>query len=160
MPDEALATTASLALLFTGIFDRLVTHLGIVLSALEEHEHAGGTRPHAVPLLPEYFRSRHARQLARANRLGSYLSITNRSDFRPKLSAIRKVIASLQRQARNEAREIGAVAPRCARDRWARLEVLQYDLNTCLQETNVILKSFFCALPGHELPLFRSRLPA
>jgi hypothetical protein len=159
-PDETLVTAAPLALLFTGIFDRLVASLCIVLSALEEHERAHGTRPHARPLLPAYFRTRRARYLARANRLRSCLPIIKRSDFGPKLSAIRQVIAGLQHQARQEAWEIAAATEsKCARARWARLEILQYDLNTCLQETTVVLKSFFCALPGHELPRFRSRLP-
>src|SRR6266851_5598123 len=38
------------------------------------------------------------------------------------------------------------------------LEVLGYDLNTCMGETDVILKSFFCALPPEELETFREKL--
>jgi hypothetical protein len=151
--------SAQLALLFAGLFDRLVRHLGIVLSALEEHGRLCGTRPNAAPLRPEHFRSHRARQLVRANQLFSGLPLASRSAFRPKLSAIRKVIGGLQSQARHLASEIAAGESCSSRDRWVRLEVLQYDLNTCLQETTVVLKSFFCALPGHELPLFRNRLP-
>jgi len=35
------------------------------------------------------------------------------------------------------------------------LEVLDYDLNTSLRETTIVLKSFFCVLPIEELPAFR-----
>lgn len=41
---------------------------------------------------------------------------------------------------------------------WNRLEILHYDLNTCLCETRVMLKSFFCVLPSDELREFRKRL--
>ena len=41
---------------------------------------------------------------------------------------------------------------------WQELEVLGYDLNTCMGETTVILKSFFCALPPEELEAFRQKL--
>ena len=43
---------------------------------------------------------------------------------------------------------------------WEELEVLGYDLNTCMGETTVVLKSFFCALPADELESFRSKLTA
>jgi len=41
---------------------------------------------------------------------------------------------------------------------WKELEVLGYDLNTCMGETTVVLKSFFCALPADELEAFRQKL--
>jgi hypothetical protein len=43
---------------------------------------------------------------------------------------------------------------------WRELEVLAYDLNTCMGESTVILKSFFCALPHDELETFRNKLVA
>jgi hypothetical protein len=36
--------------------------------------------------------------------------------------------------------------------------VLGYDLNTCMGETTVVLKSFFCVLPIEELESFRQKL--
>jgi len=41
---------------------------------------------------------------------------------------------------------------------WKELEILGYDLNTCMGETTVVLKSFFCALPAEELETFRQKL--
>jgi hypothetical protein len=38
------------------------------------------------------------------------------------------------------------------------LEVLGYDLNTCMGETTVLLKSLFCALPSQEVEALRGRL--
>lgn len=156
---DTTAPLQQLAPLFCALFDRLVGHLSIVLSALEEHGRQCGTMPHAAPLRPEYFRSGPARHLARASRLRSHLRVPGRPMFWPKLCAIRKLVAGLQAQARSLAREIALGDSSGARDQWIRLEILQYDLNTCLQETTVVLKSFLCALPGKELPLFRNRLP-
>jgi hypothetical protein len=158
-PDGGPAATPQLAVLFAGLFDRLVHHLGIVLTALEEHSRTCGTHPNAAPLRPEYFRSERARQVALMAQIRSRFSVSRGSMFGLKLAAIRKVISGLQRQARSETREIASGQLPSGRDNWVRLEVLQYDLNTCLQETTVILKSFFCALPGSEVPLFRNRLP-
>jgi hypothetical protein len=151
---SAATTTAELAVLFSGLFDRMVLHLGTVLRAIEECRAANGTSPNALPLQPGCFRSPYARQIARTNRLRSAFSVRGRSAFGLKLSDIRRVIAVLQSQARQEANEIAGGRSRHARTHWARLEVLQYDLNTCLQETTIVLKSFFCAVPGRKLPLF------
>jgi hypothetical protein len=34
---------------------------------------------------------------------------------------------------------------------WSKLELLHYDLNTCLCETTVVLRSFLHAMPGEAL---------
>ena len=41
---------------------------------------------------------------------------------------------------------------------WRMLEVLGYDMSTCMEETTILLKSFFCALPPEELGAFREKL--
>lgn len=152
------ALQQQLAPLFCSLFDRLAGSLGLVLDALEEHGRQYRILANVVPLRPEYFRSECARQMARASRFRSHWPVSGHSPFRPKLCAIRKIVAEVQTQARNLAREIVLEDSSGAHDRWVRLEVLQYDLNTCLQETTVVLKSFFCALPGNEVPLFRNLL--
>jgi hypothetical protein len=45
-----------------------------------------------------------------------------------------------------------------SRSPWNTLEILHYDLNTCLRETIVVLKSFLLALPNEELEEFKQRL--
>jgi hypothetical protein len=70
------------------------------------------------------------------------------------------VLSLLRQQARHETGAIAADPTRRLRTHWARLDALQDDLNTCLQETTIVLKSFFCAIPASEVPLFRNRLAA
>ena len=37
---------------------------------------------------------------------------------------------------------------------WASLDALHFDLNTCLRETIVVLKSFLCHLPAEQAEQF------
>jgi hypothetical protein len=81
-----------------------------------------------------------------------------RTRFFHKLQALKEIIEELQKET------AVIVKDACGRtsvfpDRvWRELEVLGYDLNTCMGETTVLLKSFFCALPAEELEAFRQRL--
>ena len=145
-------------LVFAGLFERLAYQLRVILLALDEHSRHWRTLPNVAPLRPEYFRSERARQVARTNHLLSRLVFRGRALFSHKLGALREVIAGLQRRARHEANQIAPGDPPSAPVYWSRLEILHYDLDTCLQETTVILKSFLCVLPATELAQFRNRL--
>jgi hypothetical protein len=80
-----------------------------------------------------------------------------RTRFFRKLGALEEIVAGLQRQARETAQEIAQGAAIGWRKQWTCLEILDYDLNTSLRETEIVLKSFLCALPIAELPAFRHR---
>jgi hypothetical protein len=80
-----------------------------------------------------------------------------RTRFFRKLGALEEIVAGLQRQARETAQEIAQGAAIGWRKQWTCLEILDYDLNTSLRETEIVLKSFLCALPIAELPAFRQR---
>jgi hypothetical protein len=148
------------ALLFAGLFERLAVRLGGVLDALEQHGRAHGTRANALPLRPADFRSPHARLAAHVGQLRQFLPATGYATFQAKIQSIRWVLSLLCQQARHETRAIAAGPTKRSRTHWARLDALQDDLNTCLQETTIVLKSFFCAMPASEVPLFRNRLAA
>jgi hypothetical protein len=160
-PEIATPAASELAPLFAGLFERSVNHLTVVLNALEAHGRQWGTLPSAAPLRPEDFRNERARRMARNSQLRArMLRLAKHPVCWPKLRAIRLISAGLQVQAQNAVREISRAKSSNLRVHWALLETLQYDLNTCLQETTVVLKSFFCVLPGSQLAAFRSRLPA
>jgi hypothetical protein len=159
-PQGMLAPAPQHAVVFADLFDRLACQLRVVLRAIEDHGRYCGTLPNVASLRPEHFRSQRAQQVARTNLFLSRLVFRGRTLFFHKLGALREVIAGLQRQTRNVVDEIALGNSLDAPAHWNRLEILHYDLNTCLQETTVVLKSFFCVLPGNELPLFRNRLLA
>jgi hypothetical protein len=81
-----------------------------------------------------------------------------RTRFFHKLHALKEIIEELQKETRLIVEDVADGAPVFPNRVWKELEVLGYDLNTCMGETTVVLKSFFCALPAEELEEFRQKL--
>ncbi len=153
-----LAPAREQARMFGELFDRLAGRLRGILRSLYEHSRQFGTFPNTAPLRPRFFRSERAQQVARANNLLSVVRFRARTRFFRKLGALEEIVAGLQREARETARDIAEGIAVSWRKQWIRLEVLDYDLNTSLRETTIVLKSFFCVLPSEELPAFRQRV--
>ena len=153
-----LAPAREQARMFAELFDRLAARLRGILRSLYEHSRQFDTFPNTAPLRPGFFRSERARQVARSNNLLALIRFRARTRFFRKLGALEEIVAGLQRQARETARDIAEGVTLSWREQWTRLEVLDYDLNTSLCETAIVLKSFFCVLPIEELPAFRQRV--
>jgi hypothetical protein len=149
-----------MALLFAGLFERLADRLASVLDALEQHGRAHGTRANATPLRASDFRSAHARLTAYMDQWRQFWPATGYAMFHAKIESMHRIVSTLRQQAQQEVSAITGGQARNTQAHWRRLEPLQDDLNTCLQETTIVLKSFFCAIPASEVPLFRDRLAA
>ncbi len=119
---------------FGGLFDRMATRLCFVIRTIEEHGSHFGTLPNVVALASENFRGPTAQRISFMDNLLAKVIFRGRTRFFHKLHALKEDRA------------------------WGELEVLGYDLNTCMGETTVVLKSFFCALPAEELEVFRHKL--
>lgn len=143
---------------FADLADRLAGGLRAVLRSMHEHGQQFGTVPNFAPLRSDYFRSDRARQIARTNNLFSFLILCSRKRFFRKLAAVEQVVADLRREVRGLVRQISEATGLQVDKAWKCLEVLHYDLNTCLRETMIMLKSFFCVLPCDEVGGFRKRL--
>ena len=152
-----LAAAREQARMFGELFDRLASRLRGILRSLYEHSREFGTFPNTAPLRPGFFRSERAQQVARANNLLALVRFRARTRFFRKLAALEEIVAGLQREARETAWDIAEGLALSWNKQWMRLEVLDYDLNTSLRETTIVLKSFFCVLPSEELPAFRQR---
>jgi hypothetical protein len=140
------------------LFARLSGHLGSILITLEEHSRHFGTLPNAAPLNQQYFRGETAQRLAkRASLLGKVL-LSSRSRYFHKLHVLSQAVAALEEEFRKVASEVSDGASVRPGAHWGELEVLHYDLNTCLRETIVLSKSFLCALPNSEVKTFRRKL--
>jgi len=153
-----LAPAREQARMFAELFDRLGARLRGILRALYEHSRQFGTFPNTAPLRPGFFRSERGQQVARANNLLTVIRFRARTRFFRKLGALEEIVAGLQREARETAWDIAEGIAISWRKQWTRLEILDYDLNTSLRETTIVLKSFFCVLPSEELPAFRQRV--
>lgn len=152
-----IAPAREQARIFAELFERLGLRLRAVLRCLHEHGREFGTFANTAPLRPGFFRSERARQVARANNLLALIRFRTRTRFFRKLGALEEIVAGLQREARKTAQEIAEGIAVSWPDQWTQLEVLDYDLNTSLRETEIVLKSFFCVLPIAELPIFRQK---
>ena len=152
-----IAPAREQARIFGELFERLGSRLRAVLRCLYEHGSQFGTFANTAPLRPGFFRSERARQVARSNNLMALIRFRARTRFFRKLGALEEIVAGLQRDARKTAQEIAEGIAISWQNQWTQLEVLDYDLNTSLRETEIVLKSFFCALPIAEVPIFRQK---
>jgi hypothetical protein len=81
-----------------------------------------------------------------------------RSRFFHKLRILSNTVEHLGSEFEQNAHDIAAglsVKPAAC---WEQLDSLHYDLNTCLRESEVILKSFLHALPTEHLAVFGTAL--
>jgi hypothetical protein len=151
-----LPPAAEQSAIVVSLFDRLGRQLQGVLRAMGEHGRHSGAVPAVIPLRPGFFRSPNAQRIARSNYLISRVLFSVSARFSRKIRALLRIVAGLQ----FEARYIAQTRPSELARSWTQLEEFHYDLNTCLRETLVVLKSFLCVLPGQELCPFEQRLQA
>ena len=141
---------------FVELFDRLAIRLRLVIRTIEDHGSHFGTLPNVTPLASENFRGTTAQRISFMDSLLAKVVFRGRTRFFHKLHALKEIIEELQKETRVIVEDVSdGVFPDRA---WGELEVLGYDLNTCMGETTVVLKSFFCALPPEELEVFRQKL--
>jgi len=143
---------------FVELFDRLAIRLRVVLRTIEEHGSHFGTLPNVTALSPANFRGTTAQRISFMDSLLAKVLFRSRTRFSHKLYAVREIIEELQKEAHAIVEEVSEGAAFFPDRAWKELEVLGYDLNTCMGETTVVLKSFFCVLPGDELEAFRQKL--
>jgi hypothetical protein len=136
------------------LFGPLANQLHSVLRAMSEHGRRFGTVPAVIPLRPGFFRSANALRVARANYVVSRVLFSVRARFFRKIRALLQIVAGVQHETRSIAR---TKAEELAHS-WNRLDEFHYDLNTCLRETTVVLKSFLWVLPVQQLASFEQRL--
>jgi len=164
--DEALAlckggqfeSARERANVIAGLFDRLAVRVGHVIGAIKDHGAHFGTLPNVKPLSPSNFRGATAQRVSLMNNLLARVVFRERTRFFHKLYSLDEIIEGAQKEAHTIVNGISEGASQFPDRAWQQLEVLGYDLNTCMGETTVILKSFFCALPPEELEAFREKL--
>ena len=110
--------------------------------------------PIVQPLMSGFFRGDTAQSAASWNSLLHNVLFGERSRFFHKLRIISTTFEQLGREFDRTADDIIAgtsVEPGVC---WKHLDSLHYDLNTCLRESEVILKSFLHCLPADQLSAF------
>jgi hypothetical protein len=144
--------------IIAGLFDRLAVRVAHVIRAIKDHGSHFGTLPNVEPLSTSNFRGATAHKISLMNNLLAKVVFRQRTRFFHKLYSLAEIVEHSQKEVHAVVDGISEGAPQFLDRAWKQLEVLGYDLNTCMGETTVILKSFFCALPPEELETFREKL--
>jgi hypothetical protein len=141
-----------------GLFDRLAVRVSHVIRAIKDHGSHFGTLPNVKPLSPSNFRGATGQRVSIMNNLLAKVVFRERTRFFHKLYSLGEIVDYAQKEAREILALISDGDSEFPDQAFRLLEVLGYDLNTCMGETTIILKSFFCALPPEELEIFRAKL--
>jgi hypothetical protein len=164
--DEALAlcklgefaSARERAIVVEGLLNRLAVRVCHVLHAIREHGSHFGTLPNVTPLASSNFRGSPAQKVALMDSVLAKVLFRERTRFFHKLHSLLEITEDLQKQAQGVLAGMSEGASELSEQAWQGLEVIGYDLNTCMVETTILLKSFFCALPPEELETFRQKL--
>jgi hypothetical protein len=162
--DEALAlrqggrlAKASLAVCVTpDLCSRFAHPLVALLWALSEHAKHYGTVPNAAPLDPSNFQGARGQRVALINNLLCRVLLTERSQFLYKISTLGEMVDDLNNDFCAAATDIANGTSLNFDSEWQAVDAAHYDLNTCLREAIVLLKSFLMALPDNELDAFQA----
>lgn len=136
--------------------NRFAHPLIALLWALGKHAKHHGTVPNAAPLDPANFQSARVQRTARLNSLLGRVILTERLQFLYKIGTLGEMVEALSQDFSTAASEIRAEASLDCDGQWQAVDASHYDLNTCLRETIVLLKSFLMALPDDELNAFQA----
>jgi hypothetical protein len=137
---------------------RLTSTLSNACTVLSERGKLVSNLPLVQPLHSEFFRGDAGQSAASWNSLLHNVLLGERSRFFHKLRILSNTVEHLGSEFQQNAHEIAAglsVKPAAS---WNELDSLHYDLNTCLRESEVILKSFLHALPAEHLAAFGTEL--
>ena len=135
---------------------RFAHPLVALLWSLGEHAKHYGTVPNAAPLDPSNFQGARGQRAARVSSLLCRILFSERSQFLYKLSTLSEMVEDLNQDFCSAAAEIAAEAPVDSNAEWQAMDAAHYDLNTCLREAIVLLKSFLLALPDDQLESFQA----
>ena len=140
----------------SGLCRLLTQALGGLLRALSEHAKHFGTIPNAVPLDPANFQGQRGQRSARMSNLLNHVLLSHRLQFLHKISTLEEMVEDLGKDFRHAADDIAEGTSVNAPKMWAEVDSDHYDLNTCLREAIVVLKSFLIVLPESQLGAFQN----
>jgi hypothetical protein len=145
---SAIRVSSELCRLFT-------TPLAGLLRALSQHAKYYGTIPNAAPLDPSNYVGLRAQRSARMSGLLNRVLLSHRLQFLHKVSTLGEMVEDLGKDFRNAADKLASGLAMDPGSMWDEVDVGHNDLNTCLRETIVLLKSFLIALPDDQLGAFQ-----
>jgi hypothetical protein len=134
------------------LLETLSASLTSCCNTLQHRGRALTALPAVKPLNSGFFRGNAAQSAASWNGLIHHVLFRGRSRFFNKLRILSEMLLDLEREFRDAAGDIAKGLDTQPIASWIKLDDLHYDFNTCLRETEVVLKSFLRAIPAEEIP--------
>ncbi len=135
---------------------RTAAALQSMLRSLELFSRHGSLMPSVTILSAENFQGRRGQNCARKNSAMSRILLTRRSAFLNKSRILQEMVENLRDDFSRTAKELlsgdGRIRPTGL---WQAMEADHFDLNTCLREVLVMLRSFLRVLPEDQLARFQ-----
>jgi hypothetical protein len=148
---EAVKVSSELCLLLT-------KPLCGLLRALFDHAKHYGTIPNTAPLDPANFQGQRSQKSARMSGLMNHVLLSHRLQFLHKLVTLGEMVEDLGTDYCHSAADLSARTSTDPVKMWGAVDADHYDLNTCLRETIVLLKSFLLVLPADQLGAFQQTI--
>lgn len=139
---------------------RLARSLEGLLRTLAEHAKHFGIVPNIAPLDASNFRGSQEQRTARMSDLLSLVLLTHRSQFLHKIDTLQEMVFGIRRSFHEIACDLGSGVSQVPASDWRAADDAHFDLNTCLRETIVLLKSFLVVLPDEQLTVFQKSINA
>lgn len=114
--------------------------------------------PAVEPLNSDFFRGGAAQSAASWNGMMHHVLLSHRSRFFHKLKVLGETLERLVCEFGEASRDIFEGVSNEPGLLWQQADSLHYDVNTCLRETEVVLKSFLRNLPTDQLANFSGLL--
>jgi hypothetical protein len=143
-----------------GLCARLAVPLERVLHTLGEHARHFGIVPNIAPLDASNFRGAREQHTARMSDLLSHVLLTQRSQFLHKIETLEEMVLSIRKEFYEVASDLGSGVSEAPSEDWRTVDDAHFDLNTCLREAIVVLKSFLVVLPNDQLSVFQKSITA
>lgn len=134
----------------------LADPLHSLLEIMSNHAKHFGVAPNIAPLNSQNFQHPRSQRVALFNDLFSRVLLTRKSQFSYKISALADLVEDLHSSFQSTAGDLACGDSLYPERDWDLLDSVHYDLNTCLRETVVLLKSFLHALPEGQLLNFQA----
>ena len=134
---------------------RFVHPLLGLLRALADHAKHYRIVPNTLSLSATNFQGERAQRTARLNEILTFFLLSQRSQFLHKITALHELVCRLEEDFRVAAEELGMGTSLSPQADWRVVDIAHYDLNTCLREAEILLKSFLISIPDDQLPVFQ-----
>jgi hypothetical protein len=90
----------------------------------------------------------------------SHVLLTQRSQFLHKIETLEEMVLSIRKEFYEVASDLGSGVSEAPSEDWRTVDDAHFDLNTCLREAIVVLKSFLVVLPNNQLSVFQKSITA